>query len=345
MDKQRPIPFLLRVDVLLISLCLTISYLLYVYYGSAAEGISAPPVIEQPLAAAPAPAEQGAEDDAPHAPVKSAPTVRFLMYNVHDYFVDKDPKRSRHARKTKPVAQREAVAGVIASVRPEVVGLVEIGGPAALEDLAARLTARGLSYPYRRVLARWGEDRALGILSRHPIVADHSVENCTLIGNSSRKMLRGILDVSIQPEGDKRVFRIIGVHLKSRVSEDAQSADALRAREARTVAAHISSILTRNPQAALLVYGDWNDGPKSAALNTFTGSCLGGIHRLSPQDANGETWTIYYKDGQEYNVFDQIYVSSALKKSMGRKSEQGVVSQPGGAAQPSDHRAVWCDMR
>lgn len=332
----------LRVDSLLLLLALMVSLLLYARYNAGAmAGVSAP------AEAAPVAAEPGTPEQEPptpeHKPAKDAAPVRFLMYNVHDYFVDKDPKRSRHPRKTKPIAQREGVAGVIAGARPEVVGLIEIGGPAALDDLAARLEARGLRYPYRKTLTRWGEDRALALLSMHPIVADHSVADCKLVGQSSRRMLRGILDVSIQPVGDERVFRIIGAHLKSKVADDPREAEMLRIREARTLAAHISAVLLRSPQAALLIYGDWNDGPGTPALNTLTGCCGGQLRRLNPVDDNGETWTIYYRGGQEYSVFDQIYVSPSLSKSMGRKSRQAVLPQPGTA--PSDHRALWCEMR
>lgn len=344
MPPARPVHLLRRADMLLILLTIVVSCLLYAYYGGGADrGVSRAELVEQSATALPAP-PPGETEERPHAPSKQAAPVRFLMYNVHDYFVAKDPKRSRHTLKMKPLAEREKVADVIATVRPEVVGLVEIGGPAALDDLAERLAARGLRYPHRKALIRWTEDRALAVLSMHPIVADHSVAECKLLGNGSRRMLRGILDVSVQPAGDERVFRIIGAHLKSQVSNDPAEAEAQRTREARTLAAHIVGVLRRNPQAALLVYGDWNDGPKSTALTMLTRGCGGALKRLSPQDEHGESWTIYYRDGQEYNTFDQIYVSPALSKSMGRKSLQGIISQPSGT-QPSDHRAVWCDMR
>lgn len=331
-----------RADVLLILLSLLTSWLLYVYYAQPVEAVQLPEAPSSAAVVAPPPPEQKEPQGRRRTPRQVAP-VRFLMYNVHDYFVEKDPKRAPHARRLKPREQREAVAQQIASVRPEVVGLVEIGGPAALDDLAERLAARGLQYPYKKVLTRWGEERALGLLSMHPIVADHSVADCKLVGNSARRMLRGILDVSVQPEGDTRVFRIVGAHLKSRVSDNPSAATALRAREARTLADHIAHALRQDPQASILVYGDWNDGPQEPALAVLTRGAAG-LKRLTPKDAHGETWTIYYKDGCEYNAFDQIYVSPALAKSMGRKSEQGIVSQPSGV-QPSDHRAVWCDMR
>ena len=330
-----------RSDLLLIVLSLVASALLFSHYGVQGQAAE----VELPeVKAAPAP-----EAEAPSAPqdrVKAGAPVRFLMYNVHDYFVEKDKQRSRFSRRIKRIDEREAVAAVIAKVQPEIVGLVEIGGPAALDDLANRLAAHGLLYPHRKVLTRWGEDRALGILSRHPIVADHSVADCSLVGQTNRRMLRGILDVTVQV-ADKRQFRILGAHLKSRVSEDPAAAEALRAREARTLAAHVDQALRKQPHIPMLIYGDWNDGPASPALKALTrsNSAATSLRRLTPKDDNGEEWTLYYKDGNEYNTFDQIYVNSVLGKRMGRKSKMGVVTPPDRQRPPSDHRAVWCEIQ
>lgn len=334
-----------RVDVLLILLCSVVSYSLMERYG----------VLERPLMTESAPqysplplSVEAAEQQPDTAPdvraARRAAPVRFLMYNVQNYFVDADPQRARYTRRIKPVREREATADVIAVERPEVVGLIEMGGPAALDDLADRLAKRGLVYPHRRVLTRWGEDRALALLSMHPIVEDHSKADCPLLGQTNRTMLRGILDVTIQVK-DKRRFRILGAHLKSRVTENPAAAQAQRAREARTLAAHVQQILKRAPSTLLLVYGDWNDGPKAPALAVMTqgSSRATTLQRLKPEDPNGECWTIYYKEGNEYNTFDQIYVSDSLNKRMGTKGKRGIILQQQRGA--SDHRAVWCDMQ
>lgn len=332
-----------------------ISCLVYFSYKSADAAISVTelpnavtckPLAEEPPAVQEAVAKAAVQQRA--RSTRSVPPVRFLMYNVHDYFVESDIKRAPGKRAPKPTEARDAVARVIASAKPDVIGLIEISGPAALEDLADRLAALGLHYPYRRALSRWTEDRALGILSVHPIVKDDSVLDCKLIGASERKMLRGILDVTVQPEGEKspRSFRIIGGHLKSHVGNDPATTDTLRALEARTLAAHVEDVLRAEPGAAILVFGDWNDGPHERTLRFLTQKIpgVGGLKRLTPADDRGEVWTLYYPAGCVYNTFDHIYVSPALHESMRRrKYKQGIISQPGKNA-PSDHRALWCDM-
>ncbi len=271
------------------------------------------------------------------------PPVRFLMHNVEDYFVAGE-QRSRYNIRLKPEASREAVAEVIASGRPDIVGLIEIGGEKALEDLRQRLAARGLSYPHSRVLPRRGEDRALGILSRYPIAQDNSRADYPLYGQQRRNMLRGILDVTVKhPDG--RSFRLMGVHLKSHVANDAAAADSLRKREADTLALHVAEVLRQNPNERLLVFGDWNDNPDApalAAIRNLKGKSA--LHRVEAQDTRGESWTLFYRGGTPTSVFDQIYVNTLLRGRMGRQETGGIINTPN-ARRASAHRAVWCEMR
>ena len=274
---------------------------------------------------------------------KPGKPVRFLMHNVQNYFVEGEQQRSRFVLKPKSPESREAVAAGIAESGAEIVGLIEIGGPVALQDLRRRLAARGLAYPYYRVLPRQGEDRALALLSMHPIVQDHSQQAVKLHQQKRRKMLRGILDVTVQLE-DKRLFRIVGAHLKSRVSENEGAATALRKQEAHTLAQHIQHIARTQPGIPLLVFGDWNDGPADAAPQILQQglSADAALRRLSPRDSRGEEWTLYFKRGREYCIYDQIFVNPALRERM---RGQGGIIDSGGFAKASDHRAIWCDLR
>ncbi len=274
---------------------------------------------------------------------KPGKPVRFLMHNVQNYFVEGEAYRSRYVLKPKSRESREAVADIIAGAKAEIVGLIEIGGPVALQDLRKRLAERGVEYPYFRVLPRQGEDRALAILSVHPIVQDNSQENVKLHQQKRRKMLRGILDVTVQLE-DKRLFRIIGAHLKSRVSDNSGAANALRKQEAYTLAQHIQHVARTQKGMPLLVFGDWNDGPADAAPQILQQglSADASLRRLSPEDSRGEEWTLYYKRGKEYCIYDQIFVNPALRERM---RGQGVIIDTPAASKASDHRALWCDLR
>lgn len=277
------------------------------------------------------------------AEASGKPTVRFLMQNVQNYFVGGEQQRSRYTIRPKRESEREAVADTIASAKPEIVGLVEIGGPLALDDLAQRLSARGVEFPHRKVLARDGEDRALALLSRHPIVKDVSRADYPLYGTHKRNMLRGILDVTVKvPDGRK--FRILGAHLKAHTGDSDAYADKLRSQEAHTLALYIQDILKKSPNKPLLLFGDMNDNPTDDTIRILSDgvSKRSAMVRVDAKDAAGEGWTHYYAIGGSYLVYDQIYVNPALGKRMGKKAENGVEqSTPRG----SDHRAVWCDLR
>lgn len=347
----------LRPDTLIITLVLVCVGLLTGKYAPSWTGeLSEQPV--QPMAAAKADSDfgpaadfVGESDDVVNRNLKAMPAaarcepLTFLMFNAHNYFVKEDAQRSRYKLSIKKESEREAVADVIAAASPQIVGLIEMGGPRALEDLQNRLKARGLHYPYSRVLIRGGEDRALAVLSQHPIVQDHSRANCSLHGNKRQKMLRGILDVTVRVGGE-RYFRVVGAHLKSRVSDDPAAATARRSLEARTLAMYLQQEMRKQPLMPFVVYGDWNDGPADDSLKILRQgmSADSALTRVKAEDSAGLTWTIYYAGAEEYCVFDQIYVNNVLRSRRGRKLRSGVVDIPA-AAHAADHRAVWCELR
>ena len=331
-----------RADFLLLLLVFSLAGLLTLRFGSDVEGLT----VREVEPAGELLQQEGAPvaDHLPKPPEAGEP-VRFLMYNVQNYFVAGEKSRSRYMCRPKSVRSREAVADVIATAAPEIVGLIEIGGELALADLQKRLAERGLRYSHAMVLEREGEDRALALLSMHPVIRDSSQANYPLYGQKRRKMLRGILDVTVQlPDG--RYFRVMGAHLKSRVAQDAAAANNLRSREARTLAFYLHEQVQRAPEVPIVLFGDWNDGPEDASLGVLTHglSRQSSMSRLEPLDDRGHAWTIYFKAGSEYLVFDQIYVNPILKRRRGRHSQCGIVDIDA-ASTASDHRAIWCELR
>ncbi len=327
-----------RADFLLFALVLVLGGVLAARYGPEAP-------VGEVEALAVASADDSAEISTASKKVqKAGAPVRFLMYNVQNYFVANEKSRSRFVCRPKPARERDAVAEVIAAAKPDIVGLIEIGGELALNDLCRRLSKRGLEYPHTLLLARDGEDRALALLSRYPIVEDNSRRNQPLHGGGRRMMLRGILDATVQmPDG--RCFRFCGVHLKSRVGGDAAS-EHLRKTEARTLAFHVHDLLKPQPDLPLVVYGDWNDGPNDESMGVLKHGIgrQSALSRVPAADSGGDEWTLFYRTEKVYYVFDQILVNSAMRKRRSKGCESGVVDTEA-AARASDHRAVWCDLR
>lgn len=265
------------------------------------------------------------------------------MYNVQNYFVEDEPLRTHVVQSPKSEEKREAVAEVIASAKPAVVGLIEMGGELALRDLQARLAARGLDYPHSRILMRDGEARALAILSLYPIVADASQADVPLQGE--RRMMRGLLDVSIQAP-DERIFRLMGVHLKSRYDANADAAEDLRRSEAYHVAQHVQKISKTAADMPLLVFGDWNDSPADSSVQIIIKglSSNSALKRLRPRDSRGENWTLHFRSGHEYCLYDHLFVNKTLAERMNKSNFCGIVDIPA-STKASDHRALWCDLR
>lgn len=332
-----------RVDVTLLALVFIIAGLLISRFG-AEFGSTSTQIHEEATVLQPVVKDDEILPDISGMPL-SGPPVRFLMHNVQNYFVAGEKTRSRYVNKPKSETSCHAVAEVIASANPDVVGLIEVGGPLALSNLQARLKRLGCDLSHSHILVRQGEDRALAVLSRYPIVHESSKADYGLYGQQKRRMLRGILDITVRvPDG--RMFRIVGAHLKSRVADDAAAAQSLRTREARTLAMYLQQTMRRQPGMPVLVYGDWNDGPKDDSLQVLTQGISddAALQRLSPEDSDGDSWTLYYKADREYFTFDQIYVNSVLGSRRKKGCKCGVVDHPAGKI-ASDHRAVWCDVR
>ena len=190
------------------------------------------------------------------------------------------------------------------------------GGEAAVRDLQMRLKRKGVHLPYKVLVMRDGEDRGLALLSKYRIADNRSVADMPVSGEAKRKktMLRGILDATVSmPDG--RLFRLVGIHLKSRLSRDG-SAEDTRRREAYALRDYLNEALASQDGMPLLLYGDFNDGPSDSAVQVIQGPAKTEyrLNRLKPRDSRGETWTIYYEDGDTYHSFDHLFLNNTLKK-------------------------------
>lgn len=279
-------------------------------------------------------------------PEKGDP-VRMFTMNAGNYFVPQDQRRSSFPVKYKPIEDREAVAELIRQSGAEIVGLSEMGGEAAVSDLQMRLKRKGVHLTNKVLVMRDGEDRGLALLSKYPIVSNHSVKDMPVSEDPRRKktMLRGILDATVKiPDG--RLFRLVGIHLKSRRLSHDGSPEDTRRWEAYALRSYLNQVMVSQDGMPLLLYGDFNDGPADCAVQVIQGSIKTEyrLNRLKPRDSRGETWTIYYADGDTYHSFDHIFVNNTLKKRLGRKPFMGILDAPP-ARQASDHRGIWMELR
>lgn len=267
--------------------------------------------------------------------------VRFMFYNVRNYFMsDLSPHTGRRTT-VKPESSRRQVVELIGQAAPDIVGLAEIGGADALGDLRLRLKRSGLDFPHAYVLMRPGEDRSLAVLSRYPLCCEASRADVPLEGPGKRRMLRGILDVSVNlPDG--RIFRLVGVHLKSKKDTDG-TADSVRRMEAHALRRHLDQ--TRSP-VPVVVFGDFNDGPDSPAIHAAVGDrrSPGGLRRVVARDSRRESWTLHYGEAEAYFSYDHLLLDGAMSGRVGRSPSCGIVESHA-HPEASDHRAIWIDLK
>ena len=274
------------------------------------------------------------------------PTLTVASYNLENYLpMDRWVNGELVAQAMKPEESIASVVEVIASVRPDILGLVEIGSREMLEDLRRRLAAVGITYTDSEHLTGPDSQRHLALLSRFPITARNSREVVPLELQGQRHLMgRGILDVTVQVRPDWEL-RLVGAHLKSRRAVPEYDQAQFRAREAVELRKHLVSILNDNPSARLLLFGDLNDTKNEFPIREILGppKAPNSMMDIWLQDSRGHRWTHYWKTADIYSRIDYILVSPALKSSVDFEAS-GICDLPQWNT-ASDHRMIYAVLR
>lgn len=259
---------------------------------------------------------------------------RFVAYNLKNWLTSsQNPEKSPEAK--------SAIIDILASSGADIIGLSEIGSEADVVEVQQRLMQAGRDLPYLYHTGGIDPIRHLGILSRFPITSKQRPE--ITISNTQHSMQRGILDVTIEINGQPT--RFIGLHLKSkRIVANYDEAE-LRTLEAEHARKHIDSILSENPNMHLIVYGDFNDHIESLSTKTIFGNYRSPSY-LTPvqiEDQRGEKWTYNFSAQDTYDRIDFIGVSKALKPHINKNSTR-IMDSPNWI-QASDHRAIMVSFQ
>lgn len=238
----------------------------------------------------------------------------------------------------KPYTQKEAVWSVIESVRPDVLGLSEIGTRDDLEGLAEGLRERGLDYPHREWIEAGDPVRHVAVLSRFPITGRFSVTDARYReGGRTHRFQRGILDVELRVN-DGYSFRVIVVHLKSKRATEQGDEATMRIEEARILRRHIDNALAADPQVNLIVMGDLNDTEESDSTRTVRGSGVTQLFELRPLDSLGREGTHFWRAKAEFSRIDYLLLSAGMNDEYVTGSAK-IVDVPTWE-KASDHRAL-----
>jgi len=256
--------------------------------------------------------------------LSGAETFRVATYNVENY-LDQPTESRPH------IKSNEAKAKVCESIRtlnPDVLALEEMGGTNALLELRGSLRAGGLDYPYWELVSGMDTNIHVAVLSRLPIVARHPHTNDFYLLDGRRfRVSRGFADVEIQVNTNS-TFTLIAAHLKSRRPVPEADEAEQRLEEAKILRGIIDDHFTNNPNAKLIVLGDFNDAPDSDAIKTVIGHGRFKLTDTRPAERNGDnpagmdshfqprnvTWTEYYGKEDTYSRVDYILLSPAMAR-------------------------------
>ncbi|MGV3663014.1 MAG: endonuclease/exonuclease/phosphatase family protein [Prosthecobacter sp.] len=252
--------------------------------------------------------------------------LTFCSYNLRNWLtMDRFDLHTQRALPAtpKPESEKERVVKILAAIKPDILGVCEIGDSDDLAELQKRLKAAGVDLPHTELAHGGDETRRLALLSRLPIKARSSQLNLTYqIGEQTLPHQRGILDVTIAitPTLD---IHFLGVHLKSK--RDVPEADQaeMRRNEARLLRQHIDSLFTREPGAAILAYGDFNEHRNEPAIADIIGSPRTGETAMLDillRDAEGEVWTHFWDEADTYSRLDYCFTSRLLRPHIDQRA-------------------------
>ena len=278
----------------------------------------------------------------------AAGTFRVATYNVENY-LDQPTASRPHAKSDEAKAKiRESIE----SMKPDVLALEEMGTTNALLELRASLKADGLDFPFWEHISGADTNIHVAVLSRLPIVARHSHTNdLFLLDGRQFRVERGFAEVDIQA-ATNFTFTLIAAHLKSRLPSPVADEAEERLAEAKVLRGIIDGHFTNNPNARLVVLGDFNDVKDSDAVKEIIGRGKFKLTDTRPTERNGDNapgpppyfeprnvaWTYFYGADDTYSRMDYILLSPAMTRDW-VKEETYIPTIPNWGV-GSDHRPV-----
>jgi endonuclease/exonuclease/phosphatase family metal-dependent hydrolase len=253
-----------------------------------------------------------------------AAEFRVATYNVENY-LDK-PTESRHF--VKSAEAKAKIRESIEAMKPDVLALEEMGTTNSLLELRMSLKADGLNFPFWEWIECTDTNIHVAVLSKFSIVEQHPHTNDEFLLDGKRfRVSRGFTEVEIQA-ATNFTFTLIAAHLKSRRPvPDADEAEE-RLAEAKVLRGIIDDHFKANPNAKLIVLGDFNDTKDSDSTKEIIGRGKFKLTDTRPAERNGDNapapppyfeprnvaWTYFYGADDTYSRIDYILLSPAMAR-------------------------------
>jgi endonuclease/exonuclease/phosphatase family metal-dependent hydrolase len=278
----------------------------------------------------------------------AAETFRVATYNVENYL--DQPTESR--KFVKSARAKAKVCESIRALNPDVIALEEMGSTNALMELRDSLKAKGLDFPYWEHVQGWDTNIHVAVLSKLPIATRHPHTNDSFLLDGRRfSVSRGFAEVDIRVATNFTVT-LIATHLKSRRPVPEADEAQLRLEEAKVLRGIVDEHFKTDPDAKLIVLGDFNDVKDSGSTKAVIGRGKFKLIDTRPAERNGDTatnpvpafeprnvtWTHYYGKEDTYSRVDYILLSPAMARDW-LKNETYILRVPNWGV-GSDHRPI-----
>jgi endonuclease/exonuclease/phosphatase family metal-dependent hydrolase len=184
----------------------------------------------------------------------------------------------------------------------------------------------------------------IAVLSRFPIVARHPHTNDEFLLDGRRfRVSRGFAEVEIQA-ATNFTFTLLAAHPKSRLPSPIADEAEERFVEAKALRGIINAHFKADPNAKLIVLGDFNDTKDSDPIKEILGRGKFKLTDTRPAERNGDsapgqppyftprnvTWTYFYGADDTYSRIDYILLSPAMSRNW-VKAETYIPTIPNGA--------------
>lgn len=281
------------------------------------------------------------------APLHAADAFKVVTWNLENYLLEETGTRA-----AKTPESRAKIRETLLALRPDVLALQEVGGRAALDELRRALKAGGLDLPHAEFVQGWDTNINVAVLSRFPYTArrPHTNDSFLLQGRRFR-VSRGFAEVEIGVAPDYRLT-LLTAHLKSRRAVPEADEAEMRLEEAKLLRAKVDARLAADPQANLVVLGDFNDTKDQPPIRALIGRGNAALVDTRPSERNGDTgftpnprwqprtitWTHYYGVEDSYSRIDYALISAGLAKEWRRDATY--IHTTGDWGMASDHRPL-----
>jgi endonuclease/exonuclease/phosphatase family metal-dependent hydrolase len=283
----------------------------------------------------------------------AAEIFRVATYNVENYL--DQPTETRHA--VKSAEAKVKIRESIKAMNPDVIALEEMGSTNALLELRASLKADGLDFPFWEHVSGADTNIHVAVLSKFPIVARRPHTNDEFLLDGKRfRVSRGFAEVEIQA-ATNFTFTLIAGHLKSQLQIPNADEAEERLGEANVLRGIIDERFKENPNAKLIVLGDFNDLKNSDPIKKIIGRGKSKLTDTRPAERNGNgasaeniyheprnvAWTYFYGADDTYSRIDYILLSPALARDW-VKQETYIPTIPNWGV-GSDHRPILATFK